>query len=118
MNRFSPITRYLRDRLRRTAYEDVDEFRQLLLLERLVLQPLRNWFEEALFTGLRDRFPREADALIFEFRFGSIALDHSTTATLRRSRSELLRLRDKRQPESRDHYRRERAEWFAAGGKL
>ncbi len=114
--KFTPVTHYLQNRLRRTNYEDIEKFRALLLLERLILQPLRNWFEEALFVGLRDRFPLEAEALLFEIRFGSITLDHLTTAARRRSRSELLRIREKRRIERRDHYQRERADWFAAGG--
>lgn len=114
--KFAPVTRYLCDRLRRTTYEDIDEFRALLLLERLSLQPLRSWFEEALYVGLRDRFPMEAEALNFEIRFGLRALDASVVPALRRSCSILLRVQKTRLVERTEHYRRERASWLAAGG--
>ncbi len=116
MNRFCPVTYYLRDRLHRTSYEDIDEFRQLLLLERLILQPLRGWFEEALFVGLRDQFPEETRTMMFEIRFGFVMPDQQTATGLRRTRSELLRLRESRRIEHREHMWRERAAWFAAGG--
>jgi len=116
MIRFIPVTGYLQDRLRRTSYQDIDEFRALLVLERLVLQPLRGRFEEALFMGLREQFPRETEALIYEVKYGARYLDHHSAAAFRKSKSELLRLRKKRLIEHRDYYRRERAEWFAAGG--
>lgn len=116
MNRFVPVTGSLRSRLGRTSYEDVDELKALLILERLVLQPLRGWFEEALFVGLRDQFSQETEALIYEVKYGCTYLNHQTAAAFRRSRSELLRLRESQRIERRDHYCRERAEWFAAGG--
>ena len=115
MSRFSPTTCYLRHRLARTSYEDIDEFKKLLLLERLIGLRVRGEFEEALFNSLRDRFPEEAETLTLEIRFGLIAPD--PTAIPSRSNSELLRLRERRRIERRDHYRRERAEWFAAGGQ-
>lgn len=31
MNRFTPLTPYLRKRLRQTGYDDIDSFRALLL---------------------------------------------------------------------------------------
>jgi hypothetical protein len=114
--KFAPVTRYLRERLRRTSYEDIDEFRALLLLERLSCQPLRNWFEEAVYVGLRDRFPREAKLLAFQIEFGLITFDEAMLPALRRSCSVLLRLRKQRLNERSEHYRRERADWFAAGG--
>ncbi len=117
MIRFVPVTGYLQARLQRTSYENIDEFRALLVLERLVLQPLRGWFEESLFIGLRQRFPQETEALIFEVMYGARYLDHQTAVAFRRSRSELLRLREKRLPENRERFWRERAVWIAAGGQ-
>jgi hypothetical protein len=70
MNRFTPLTTYLRRRLQNTSFDDVDRFRALLLLERLTLQPLRSWYEEALYVGLREQFPDEANDLFFEIKFG------------------------------------------------
>jgi hypothetical protein len=116
MNQFAPGSEFLRIRLRGTRYEDVEEFRALLKLEQLVLRPIRNWRDEALFIGLRDRFPAETEILIGEFEFGDTPLDDQTAAVPRQSKPELLRLREKRRIERRDFYRRERAEWFAAGG--
>jgi len=113
MSRFSPTTCYLRDRLRRTSYEDIAEFKQLLLLERLIGLPIRGEFEEALFANLADRFPKEAEALTLEIRFGLIVPD--PTAVPSRSNSELLRLREQRRRERRDYYRQERDAWLAAG---
>lgn len=115
MSRFSPTTCYLRDRLRRTSYEDIDEFKQLLMLERLIVLSVRGEIEEALFVGLRDRFPDEAEVLILEFRSGLIAPD--PTAVRSRSNSELLKLREQRRQQRRDYYRRERTDWFVAGGQ-
>ena len=85
MNRFSPVTHYLRSRLGRTCYEDIEEYKALMILERLILQPLRGWFEETLFLGLRERFPQETRALIFEVRFGCLFPDPETATALRRS---------------------------------
>lgn len=115
MSRFAPTTCCLRRRLARTSYEDIGEFKQLLLLERLIGLPFHGEFEEALFLGLRARFPDEAEALMLEIRFGLI-VPAPTTAIPSRSNSELLRVREQRRIERRDHYRRERAEWLAAGG--
>jgi len=115
MSRFEPTTCYLRRRLARTSYEDVYEFKRLLLLERLIGLSVRGEFEEALFLCLRDRFPEEAEVLILEVRDGLI-VPGSTTAIPERSNSELLRLREQRRIERRDFYRRERAEWLVAGG--
>lgn len=117
MSRFSPTTCYLRDRLRRTSYEDIDEFKQLLMLERLIGLSVRGEIEEALFVGLRDRFPDEAEVLILEVRSGLIVPEVLATAPSR-SNSELLRHREQRRIERRDYYRHQRAEWFAAGGLL
>ncbi len=115
MSQFAPTTCYLRSRLARTSYEDIDEFKQLLVLERLIGLRVRGEFEEALFLSLRDRFPDEAEALILEVRDGLIA-PAPTTEIPSRSNSEILRLREQRRSERRDFYRRERADWFAAGG--
>ena len=116
MSQISPTTCYLRSRLARTSYEDIGEFKQLLLLERLIGLPIRGEFEEALFNGLRDRFPEETEALTLEIRYGLI-VPGSTTPIPSRSNSELLRLREQRRIERRDHFRRERADWLTAGGQ-
>ena len=117
MNRFAPSTTYLRHSLRKTNFDDVDRFRALLLLERLTLQPLRNWFEEALYVGLRDQFPLEASYLLFEITSSRFTPDQQIEAASRRSRLRLLRLRDRRLPENRERFWRERAIWIAAGGQ-
>ena len=59
MNRFIPVSSFLRKRLARTNFDDVEEFRQLLLPERLILRPLRAWPAEAMFIRLREQFPAE-----------------------------------------------------------
>ena len=115
MSQFSPTTCYLRDRLRRTSYEDIAEFKQLLVLERLIGLSVRGEFEEALFLSLRDRFPKDAEALSLEIRYGLIP-PGATTEIQRKSNSEILRLREQRRIQRRNFYRRERADWFAAGG--
>jgi hypothetical protein len=116
MNQFVPISWALRNRIKETRYEDVEEFKALLALERLILQPLRNWRDEALFVGLKDRFPGETEFLTWQLHSGGTELDNQTARGLLRTRCELMRLREKRRIERRDFYRRERAEWFAAGG--
>lgn len=115
MSRFAPTTCYLRRRLTRTTYEDIDEFKQLLVLERLIGLPFRGEFEEALFLSLRDRFPNETEVLILEIQLGLIP-PHTTTEVPSRSNSELLRHREQRRLERRDWYRRERADWLTSGG--
>ena len=111
MNRFSPVSGFLRMRLESTSYENVEQFRQLLLLERLILQPLRAWPAEAMFVGLRETFAIETKLMNGEFRSWD---RHSIP--LPRARPELDRLIDRRRPENRERIRRERAAWIAAGG--
>ncbi len=113
---FQPISWGLRNRLRETHYEDVEEFKALLLLERLLLQPLRNWRDEALFVGLKDRFPMETGFLTWQLRGGGTELDHQTARALLQNKCEVLRLRERRQIRYRDYQQRERAAWLAAGG--
>jgi hypothetical protein len=122
MNRFIPISAFLRKRLARTSFDNVEEFRQLLLLERLVLQPLRAWPAEAMFIGLREQFPAEARMLIREFEFRGLPPDSRHIAVLPRLRCELTRLLERRRIENREHTWgkhtwRERAAWIAAGGQ-
>jgi hypothetical protein len=62
MNRFIPVSSSLRKRLARTSYDKMQEFRQLLLLERLVQRPLSAWPAEAMFIGLRAVPGRNQDA--------------------------------------------------------
>lgn len=116
MNQFAPVSWSLRDRLRETRFEDVEEFKALLLLERLILQPLRSWRDEALFVGLKHRFPAEAEFLSWQLHGGGSELDHQTARALLRTKCEVLRLREKRRSKCQDQYCRERAAWFAAGG--
>jgi hypothetical protein len=68
-DKFIPVSSFLRKRLARASFDNVDEFRQLLLRERLVLRPLRAWPAEAMFIGLRDQFPSEIRTLVREFEF-------------------------------------------------
>jgi hypothetical protein len=67
MNKFIAVSSFLRKRLARTSFDNVEEFRQLLLLERLVLRPLRAWPAEAMFIGLGEQFPAEILTREFEF---------------------------------------------------
>jgi hypothetical protein len=69
MNQFIPVSTFLRKRLARRSFDNVEEFRQLLLLERLVLRPLRARPAEAMFIGLRAQFPAETRTLIREVEF-------------------------------------------------
>jgi hypothetical protein len=69
MNKFIAVSSFLRKRLARTSFDNVEEFRQLLLLERLVLRPLRAWPAEAMFIGLGEQFPAETRILTREFEF-------------------------------------------------
>jgi hypothetical protein len=71
MNQFIPVSDFLRKRLARTSYDNVEEFRQLPLLERLVPRPLRAWSAEAMFIGLREQSPAETRTLIRKFQSGA-----------------------------------------------
>ena len=82
---------------------------------RLILQPLRNWRDEALFVGLKDRFPGETEFLTWEFRCGGTELNHQTARGLLRTKCEVFRLREKRQIKQRAQDCRERTAWLAAG---
>ena len=75
MRQFLAVSDFLRQRITSTSFDDVEEFRQLLLLERLILRPLRAWPAERMFVGLREHFPRETRCLIREFTFRGIRLD-------------------------------------------
>jgi hypothetical protein len=59
MNKFIPVIAFLRKRLARRSFDNVEELRQLLLLERLVQRPLRAWSAEAMFIGLASSSPRK-----------------------------------------------------------
>jgi hypothetical protein len=117
MNRFIPVSTFLRKRLARTRYDKVEEFRQLLLLERLVLRPLRAWPAEAMFIGLREQFPSETRMLIREFEFWGLPPDSRNIAALPKVRCELTRLLERRRVENGERTWRERAAWIAAGGQ-
>ncbi len=113
MNQFAPLTEYLRRRLKQTSFEDVERFKQLLLLERLALSPLRDWRGEVVFLGLRALFPLEAYILKREAICDSAAdrvanspcLDWQQFAT-EPSEGQRLQLWQ------------ERIAWFEAGGGL
>lgn len=114
MSVFDPSSCYLRYRLQRTTYDDVEEFRLLLLLERLVLRPLRGRLEEAVFIGLREQYPKECRKLILEFqRRGH---NRGTWASRGNRGSVLEALVESRRIEHRERCWLERAEWIRAGG--
>jgi len=69
MNKFIAVSSFLRKRLARTSFGNVEEFRQLLLFERLVLRPLRAWPAEYPGFGLGEQFPAETRILTREFEF-------------------------------------------------
>jgi hypothetical protein len=115
MTHFSLMAWPLRDRLKKTRYEDIEEFKVLLMLERLILQPLRNSHDEALFVGLKDRFRAEAEFLTWELRGGGAELDYQTARVLLQTKCEVLQLRGKRLNIRQDQNCRERAAWLAAG---
>ena len=117
MNQFQAVSDYLQQRIGWTRFDDVDEYRQLLLLERLILRPLRAWPAERMFIGLSEQFPRETKQLIREFAYRGITPDEHIIAAVPRHQGELARLLDSRRYENREHRWRERAAWLAAGGQ-
>ena len=52
MKQFAPVSWSLRDRLKETRYEDIEEFKALLTLERLILQPRNRGKGAAIRTAL------------------------------------------------------------------
>lgn len=114
---FTPTSIYLQKRMRRTSFDDIDVFRQLLMLEHLILRPLRGWVEESLFIGLQTRYPRECQILIAELGLDEISLSCPPLASLGRYSPELAKLVEGRRLESRERQWRERAEWITAGGQ-
>ncbi len=114
MNHFAPVSSYLTNRLQRTSFEDVTDFRQLLLLEQLIRHPLRGYLEEALFVGLRTQFPRECRILIAEFDRRGI--HHQMSSAPREGKSVLGALVESNRTAHREQRWRERADWILAGG--
>jgi hypothetical protein len=100
MNKFIAVSSFLRKRLARTSFDNVEEFRQLLLLERLVLRPLRAWPAEAMFIGLGEQFPAETRILTREFEFWGRPPGIRNIAALPRFRCEPTRLLEPRQNEN------------------
>ncbi len=60
LNQFTPSPSTSDRQLRRTSFEDVETYKQILLLERLTFTPLRDWRGEVVFLGLCAMFPAEA----------------------------------------------------------
>jgi len=118
MRQFLAVSDFLQKRIASTSFDEVEEYRQLLLLERLILRPLRAWPAERMFVGLRENFPSETRCLIREFTFRGITADERIIARMPRHESELRRLLDRGRFENREHRWRERAAWLAAGGQL
>lgn len=113
MSQFAPITDYLRRRLRRTRFDEVETFKQLLLLERLVLMPLRDWRGEVVFLGLCALHPDEAKSLIREARCQK-GNDTSTDDTCLDWRQFTTNANE----DQRQRSWRERVAWLEAGGRL
>lgn len=117
MNRFAPTTAYLQRLLSQTSYDDVERFRALLLLERLALQPLRNWREEALYLGIKELYPKESANILIETSFCRFLPSQRTEAASRRSRFRLKQALERPLTRNREQCWRERAVWLDAGGQ-
>jgi hypothetical protein len=113
LNQFTPLTEYLRRRLRRTSFEDVETYKQILLLERLTFTPLRDWRGEVVFLGLCAMFPAEAQILMREVRCEGAGNVSPSTICL--DWREFTRPRN---DDQRQLFWRERIAWLQAGGKL
>lgn len=113
MNQFTPLTEYLRRRLRRTSFEDAETYKKILLLERLTFTPLRDWQAEVVFLGLCVMFPIEARTLMREARCESAGNASALTTCLN-----WREFAGSTSDDQRQEIWRERVAWMEAGGKL
>ena len=115
MNQFIPVSTFLRKRLARRSFDNVEEFRQLLRLERLVLRPPRaRPAESDVHRSARAVPGRNQDA---DLRGRILGLPPDSRNIAASPRFRCTRLSSGAGPRMGSTPWRERAAWIAAGGQ-
>lgn len=112
-------TRFVRDRLRETRWEDREYIGKLMSIERVILNPKvrQGWLQAMAYAGLRAEFPVEYEAIEAELQRGVYTTPDEFRKRLAARHARMMQDERNERDRQESEEAREREEWLKAGGR-